>query len=91
MFSKLFLPFDFIFKILASNPQNSFVSIIYTISGVFLTPFNGIFRTAVNRGIETISVLEPTTIIAMIVYAFIAYGIVRLIEIFDTHKDKEIR
>lgn len=78
--------FRLFFKILGANPESGFVSFIYTISGVFLAPFSGIFRTAVNEGIETTSVLEPATIIAMIVYALIAYGIVRLIEIMKVSK-----
>ena len=81
--------FRLIFKLLGANPESVFVSFIYTISGVFLAPFNGIFRAAVNNGIETQSVLEPTTIIAMIVYALLAYGVVRFIEIYGTPKDKE--
>ena len=81
--------FRLIFKLLGPNPGSIFVSLIYTISRVFLAPFNGIFRAAVNSGIENQSVLEPTTIIAMIVYALIAYGIVRLIQIYGTPKDKE--
>jgi hypothetical protein len=93
------LAFRFIFKLLGANPGSTFVSLIYTISGAFLAPFNSIFRAAVNKGIETESVLEPTTIIAMIVYALIAYGVVKLIEIYETPKetpketpeDKEIR
>jgi len=77
------LAFRLIFKLLGANPESTFVSLIYTVSGAFLSPFTGIFRSAVNQGIETESVLEPTTIIAMIVYALIAYGIVRLIEIYQ--------
>ena len=83
--------FRLIFKLLGANPGNAFVSFIYTISGEFLAPFNGIFRSAVTKGIETESVLEPTTIIAMVVYAVIAYGVVRLIEIYATPKGKRIR
>jgi len=63
--------FRLIFKFLGANPQNRFVSLIYTISGVFLTPFSGIFRTTTKKAIETMSVLEPITIIAMIVYVLI--------------------
>jgi len=75
------LAFRLVFKVLGANPGSTFVSFIYTISEVFLAPFVGIFRSAVSSGIETKSVLEATTIIAMIVYAIIAYGVVRLIEI----------
>jgi hypothetical protein len=83
-----FLAFRLIFKLLGANAGNTFVSLIYSISGALLAPFSGIFRTAVSKGIETKSVLEPATIIAMIVYAVIAYAIVRLIEISGTHKEK---
>lgn len=73
--------FRLVFKILGANPGSTFVSIIYSVTGLFLNPFRGIFRMAVTQGIETQSVLEPTLIIAMIVYAAIAWGIVKLIEI----------
>jgi len=73
--------FRLVFKLLGANPESPFVSFIYSVSQAFLSPFSGIFRSAVTKGIETQSVLEPTTIIAMIVYAVIAWGIVKLIEI----------
>ncbi|MDO8686369.1 MAG: YggT family protein [Clostridiales bacterium] len=75
------LAFRLVLKLLGANPQSIFVSIIYSVTKVFLFPFVGIFRSAVTEGIETQSVLEPSTIIAMIVYALVAWGIVRLIEI----------
>jgi len=81
-----FFAFRLIFKLLGANPGNVFVSFIYSVSGALITPFRGIFRSAVNQGIETKSVLEPTTIIAMIVYALVVYGIVRLIEIMMDSK-----
>ncbi len=73
--------FRLVFKLLGANPQSPFVSFIYSLSQVFLSPFSGIFRSATTKGIEAQSVLEPATIIAMIVYAIIAWGIVKLIEI----------
>ena len=75
------LAFRLVFKLLGANAGSSFVSTIYNISGSFVAPFSGIFRTAVNTGIETKSVVEPATIIAMLVYGLIGYGIVRLIGI----------
>ena len=83
--------FRLIFKLLGANSGSSFVSLIYTITGILIAPFSGIFETAVNKVVEIKSVLEPTTIIAMIIYALIAYGVVRLIEIFVTPKEKVIR
>jgi hypothetical protein len=86
-----FFAFRLIFKLLGANPGSAFVTLIYTISGTFQAPFNGIFRSAVNKGTEIKSVLDSTTIIAMVVYALIAYGVVRLIEIYKTPQEKELR
>lgn len=83
--------FRLVFKLLGANPQSPFVSFIYTVSQAFLSPFAGIFRSAVTKGIEAQSVLEPTTIIAMIVYAVVAWGIVKLIEISKPSQNTEIR
>ena len=73
--------FRLVFKLLGANPQSTFVAFIYSVSQAFLSPFTGIFRSTVTHGFSVQSVLEPTTIIAMIVYALIAWGIVKLIEI----------
>lgn len=73
--------FRLIFKLLGANPSSPFVSFIYSLTQLFLWPFVSIFRTAVTKGIETQAVLEPTTIIGMIVYALVAWGIIKLIEI----------
>ena len=78
--------FRLVFKILGANPQSAFVDTIYSITSLFLTPFNDIFRKAVSEGIETQSVLEPTLIIAMIVYAVIAWGLAKLIEINSNNR-----
>lgn len=75
------LVFRFTLKILGANPVSPFVSFIYTVSGVFVAPFRGIFRTAVNEGIETVSVLEPSTIFAFLVYLVLAAGVVALVNI----------
>jgi len=82
--------FRLIFKVLGANPESPFVAIIYTITNLFLAPFKGIFRMAVTDGIETESVLEPSLIIAMIVYAAIAWGLVKFIEIIKNRSDSEI-
>ncbi|HBW34444.1 MAG TPA: YggT family protein [Desulfosporosinus sp.] len=88
---EVLLAFRLIFKLLGANPQSPFVSFIYSVSQAFLIPFNGIFRSAVTKGIEAQSVLEPTTIIAMIVYAIMAWGIVKLIEISRPAHNNDIR
>lgn len=80
--------FRLVFKLLGANPYSGFVYFIYSVTGIFLSPFISIFRSPVSRGIETQAVLEPSTIIGMIVYAILAWGIVRLIEINKAHTDR---
>lgn len=75
-----------VFKILGANTESIFISIIYSITDVFLVPFEGIFRAAVTQGIETESVLEPALIIAMIVYALLVWGIEKLIDVMSNRK-----
>ena len=65
----------FIFRLLAANPDNAFVSFLYNLSGVFVAPFNGIFP---NPTLGSASVFELSTLVAMLVYALIAWGIVAL-------------
>ena len=81
--------FRLIFKILGANPNSGFVSVIYAITHVFLFPFEAIFRSASTTGIETAAVLEPGTIIGMIVYALLAWGIVKLIVILRKRMENE--
>lgn len=60
---------------LAANPQSLFVSFTYAITSPFAFPFAGIFRVSTAEGY----VLEWSTLVAMAVYAVIAYGIVKFI------------
>jgi hypothetical protein len=65
----------FIFRLLGANPDSDFVMVLYNLSLVFVTPFNGIFN---DQAIGRISVFEVSTLIAMLIYALIAWGLVTL-------------
>lgn len=78
---EVLLVFRLILKLMGANPSSSFVNIIYTSTGIFNLPFEGIFRKATTQGIETTSVLEPATIVAIIVYGVVAWGIITLVRI----------
>lgn len=78
---EVLLVFRLLLKIAGASLNSWFVSIIYTLSRFFILPFEGIFRRVTAQGVETTSVFEPAVIVALIVYAFIAYGIVKLIRI----------
>ncbi len=61
-------------RLLGANEDSSFVAFLYNLSHIFVVPFNGIFNDqALGR-----SVFETSTLIAMIVYALLAWGIVTL-------------
>ena len=63
-----------IFRLLGANQSSDFVMFLYNLSRVFVAPFNGIFNDqALGR-----SVFEISTLVAMVVYALVAWGIVAL-------------
>ena len=68
----------FIFRLLGANPDNAFVSFLYNLSFIFVTPFNGIFN---DQTIGRISVFEVSTLIAMVIYALIAWGLASLVRV----------
>ena len=68
------LAFRFLLKLLAANPAAGFTDFIYTLSYPFVAPFLSVFRITRVQG----SVFEWTTLLAMLVYALIAYGIIKL-------------
>jgi len=78
---EILLAFRFVLKLLGASLASGFVGFIYTITGIFILPFEGIFHRGVTQGIETVSVFEPSTFVAMIVYAIVVWGIVKLIRI----------
>ncbi len=73
---EVLLGFRIILKMLAANPNSGFASLIYAVSELFVAPFYGIFRPAVAGG----SVIEWSTIVAMIVYLILAWLIVKLFQ-----------
>lgn len=82
---EVLLAFRFVFKLLGANPNSGFVSFIYSVTQVFLAPFDAIFTPATTPEFGTI--VELNTITAMIVYALIAWGIVKLFYIIMHGRD----
>jgi hypothetical protein len=64
-----------ILMLIGANPANTFTAFVYQLSELFLWPFRNIVA---NPSFQN-SVLEITSIIAMIVYPLIGWAIVRLI------------
>ena len=63
-----------ILKLFGANTSSSFVTFIYDVSKIFVAPFAGIFK-PVESGFET------STLIAMLVYALVGWGIAKLVAI----------
>jgi hypothetical protein len=80
---EVLLAFRLIFKLAGASLSSAFVGFIYGLTGVFILPFEGIFRRGFAQGVETTSVFEPSTLVAIIVYVVLAWGIVKLIRIFS--------
>ena len=65
----------FIFRLLGANQDSSFAMALYSLSYIFVSPFNGIFN---DQTIGKVSVFEVSTLVAMLIYALIAWGLVAL-------------
>lgn len=85
---EILLAFRFVLKLLGASLSSGFVSFIYDFSGIFIVPFEGIFRSGTTQGVETVAVFEPATLVALIVYAVLAWGVVKLISIFSGERQE---
>lgn len=79
----ILLAFRLILKLTGASMSSSFVNLIYGLTGIFILPFEGIFRMWFAQGAGTTSVFEPATLVAIIAYAVLALGIVKLIRILS--------
>lgn len=77
------LIFRLVFKLSGANPSSGFVSFIYSLTQIFIAPFSGIFRQATTQGVETTAVLEPAVLVAIVVYAVLAWGITQIVVILS--------
>jgi hypothetical protein len=80
---EILLAFRLVLKLTGASVSSAFVGLIYGLTGIFILPFEGIFRRGYAQGVETTSVLEPSTLVAIIVYAVLAWGIVKLLKILS--------
>jgi hypothetical protein len=69
------LALRFALKLIAANPNSPITVFIYGFTNLFLLPFSGLTATPAIGSF----VLELSTVIAMVVYALIAWAIERII------------
>ncbi len=72
---EVILGLRFVFRLLGANQGNSFTLALYDFSHLFVGPFHGIFT---DQAIGTTSVFELSTLISMLIYALIGWGLVAL-------------
>ena len=72
--AEVLLAFRFVLKLLAANPVAGFSQFIYGITYPFATPFLAVFQRTEVVG----SIFEWSTLLAMLVYWIIAWGIIKL-------------
>lgn len=70
------LAFRFVLSLLGANTTNSFAELIYNASHPFVAPFFSLFSYQQSFGTAH---LEVYTLVAIAVYALVAWGIVKLV------------
>ncbi len=78
---EVFLAFRFILKLLGANAAAGFSSFVYGVTYVFAAPFLTVFRYTKVEG----SIVEWTTLLAMLVYLLLGWGIIKAF-----HMSKEV-
>jgi len=69
------LALRFVFKLIGVNPANSFATLLYNVTDLFVAPFASLTGAPAAGGM----VLEISTVIAMIVYLLIAWALERIV------------
>jgi YGGT family len=65
----------FVLELLGANAQAGFVQLVYSVSDIFMAPFNAIFATQHVAGAR----VEWSALVAIVVYALIAWGLDSLV------------
>ncbi len=83
---EILLGFRFAFRAIGANPFTFSVNLIYTLTNPLTFPFTGIIR----NYIYGTTILEWSTLIAAVVYALIAWGIVYLFQLVKPVTPEEV-
>ena len=79
---EIFIAARFLGKLFGASAQSAFVNFIYQVSGPMVAPFTGIFG---DTGTRT-NTFETASLVALLVYAVIGWGLVVLIRIVTAPK-----
>jgi uncharacterized protein YggT (Ycf19 family) len=73
---EVLLALRFLFRLISADTANGFANFIFNFTAPFVAPFNGIFN---DQALTRTGVVEVSTLLAMAIYALLAYGIVKLL------------
>ena len=76
---ELILVFRFILKLLGANAGNGLVQGLYDITQPFIGFFEGIFAAMNTNIFGILGVFEPATVIAVVVFSFLEWALLKLI------------
>jgi hypothetical protein len=85
-FVEMLLAFRIVLKILGADPNIGFTSFMYSITGPLALPFRGVLVESVNGT----SVIEWSSVFAVIVYLVIAGGLVYLLDLVNPVSQEEV-
>jgi uncharacterized protein YggT (Ycf19 family) len=71
------LGFRFLLSLLGANTTNGFANFIYSASHPFVSPFFSLFK--YNNYVYGVSRFEAYTLVAIVVYSVLAWGLARLV------------
>ena len=74
------LAFRFALAVMGANPNNAFANFIYTTSHPFVAPFFSLFGYNLQYGVSR---FETFTLVAMAIYAIVAWGLAKLFTLND--------
>ena len=79
-----FLGLRVVLLLLAANEGSPFVDFVYSVSGIFASPFYGIFSYTPAYGQ---SVLELSSLVAIVMYALVGWGVAKLLTLTRPHEE----
>lgn len=80
-FIEIVLAFRFVLKLLGANPEAGFSKFVYGVSSPFSGPFSSMFQATANKGVETTSYFEWSTLVAAFVYVVITWGVIKIFKL----------
>src|SRR3989338_10006915 len=83
---EVLLAFRVVLKAVAANQASGFTSFIYSLTGPFALPFRGILGESITGN----SLIEWSSLVAMIVYLVIAGGLVYLLDLVNPISQKDV-